>query len=60
MKNTKKTSLSVAELKERIDQEREKMDRLEDHGSAPMASYNCEKRIEALQKALKETHGVDY
>lgn len=55
-----KVGRSVEYLKANIDRERQEMDRLENHGSAPMASYNCGQRIAALQRELKDSHGVDY
>ena len=51
---------SAEELKRKIDEERAEWDRHENHGSSPAASSNCMRRIEALQKELKESHGLDY
>jgi hypothetical protein len=47
-------------LKHKIDEEREELDRLDNHAGAPVATYNCNMRIELLQKELKEDHGIDY
>ena len=51
---------SIEALKQKIDEERQEWDRPENHGSSQVASSFCMKRIEALQKELKENHGIDY
>jgi hypothetical protein len=60
MSKPKRTIRTAEELKALIDKEREEMDRLDAHGSAPIAEGNCARRISALQRELKESHGIDY
>ena len=53
------TIRSADVLKSLIEEERAELDRLDNHGSAPMARDNCVGRLNALVKELKDSHGLD-
>jgi hypothetical protein len=59
-KTVKKTVESAESLKSQIDDERRQLDRLDAHGSSPVAEGYCRQRLTVLLARLKKLHGIDY